>query len=120
MTLESPEFRAMWTRDNIIKSDWYLERLKTFQSKEVDRLKRGLEYTEHFVKGPDACAGDWKGKQICEDLQIHARIASIKTQLQKVEKADYLEFLKGSLGVDPAIYNAPNNNYERVLPSVLN
>ena len=43
MTLTSPEFRAMWTRENIIKSDWYMERLKCFQTKEIDRLQRGLE-----------------------------------------------------------------------------
>mmetsp|Transcript_70258 Transcript_70258/g.114113 ORF Transcript_70258/g.114113 Transcript_70258/m.114113 type:complete len:1322 (+) Transcript_70258:48-4013(+) len=120
MTLESPDFRAMWTRDNIIKSEWYMDRLKMMQSKEVERLKRGLEYTQNFVKGPDSCAGDWKGQQIVQDLQLHARISSIKAQLQKVQHADYLEFLRGSLGVDPAIYTAPNNNYERVLPSVLN
>ena len=119
MTLESPEFRAMWKRENIIKSDWYKARLQCFQDKEVKRLERGLEYTENFVKGPDAHAGDWKGKQICEDLRIHERITSIKEQLDKVKKADYADFLVGSLGVDPAIYSAPHNNYERALPSVL-
>jgi hypothetical protein len=119
MTLESPEFRAMWKRENIIKSDWYKARLQCFQDKEVKRLERGLEYTENFVKGPDAHAGDWKGKQICEDLRLHERITSIKEQLDKVKKADYVDFLVGSLGVDPAIYSAPHNNYERTLPSVL-
>merc|ERR1712127_667598 len=119
MTLESPEFRAMWKRDNIIKSDWYKARLQCFQEKEATRLERGLQYTQNFVKGPDACAGDWKGKQICEDLQLHDRISSIKSQLDKVKKADYLTFLQGSLGVDPAIYSAPNNNFDRTLPSVL-
>ena len=64
MTLESPEFRAMWKRDNIIKSDWYKARLVCFQEKEATRLERGLQYTQNFVKGPDAHAGDWKGKQV--------------------------------------------------------
>lgn len=90
-----------------------------WQDKEVKRLERGLEYTQNFVKGPDACAGDWKGKQICEDLHLHDRISSIQGQLDKVKKPDYVDFLVGSLGVDPAIYSAPNNNYERTLPAVL-
>ena len=44
------QFRAMWTRDNIIKSDWYKERLTTFQDKEATRLARGVEYLESFVR----------------------------------------------------------------------
>jgi len=116
MTLQSPEFRAMWSRENIIKSDWYQARLKAFQSREVDRLASGLEYMEHFIRGPDSCAGDWKGKQLCEDLKMTERIASLKTQLEKVKKPDYVEHLVGSLGVDPTLYSAPGNNYDRKLP----
>ena len=119
MTLESPEFRAMWTRDNIIKSDWYKERLTTFQEKEATRLARGVEYLESFVQGPDRIEGDWKGKQMVEDLKLHDRIADTKKALDKVKSPEYVKFIEGSLGVDPRIYDAPNNNYERILPSVL-
>jgi len=119
MTLESPEFRAMWTRDNIIKSDWYKERLTTFQDKEATRLARGVEYLESFVQGPDRIEGDWKGKQMVEDLKLHDRIADTKKALDKVKSPEYVKFIEGSLGVDPRIYDAPNNNYERILPSVL-
>ena len=100
MTLTSPEFRAMWSRENILKSDWYMERLKCFQTKETDRLQRGLEYMEHFIKGPDSHPGDWKGKQIVEDLQLHDRITSTKKQLETVKKPDFLKHLVGSLGVE--------------------
>ena len=119
MTLTSPEFRAMWSRENILKSDWYMERLKCFQTKETDRLQRGLEYMEHFIKGPDATPGDWKGKQIVEDLQLHDRISSIKAQIDAVKKPDFVQHLVGSLGVDPTLYSAPGNNYDRKLNNLL-
>ena len=115
MTLTSPEFRAMWSRENIIKSDWYMERLKCFQTKEADRLQRGLEYMEHFIKGPDAHPGDWKGKQIVEDLELRNRISSTKKQLETVKKPEFLTHLVGTLGVDPTLYSAPGNNYDRKL-----
>ena len=41
ITLTSPEFRSMWSRENILKSDWYMERLKCSQTKETYRLQRG-------------------------------------------------------------------------------
>merc|ERR1712216_815494 len=106
MTLESPEFRAMWTRDNIIKSGWYKERLTTFQDKEATRLARGVEYLESFVQGPDRIEGDWKGKQMVEDLKLHDRIADTKKALDKVKSPEYVKFIEGSLGVDPRIYDA--------------
>ena len=119
LTLTSPEFRAMWTRENIIKSDWYMERLKCFQTKEVDRLQRGLEYMENFIKGPDSTPGDWKGKQIVEDLKIHDRISSTKAQISTVKKPEFIQHLVGSLGVDPTLYSAPGNNYDRKLSNLL-
>ncbi len=64
MTLTSPEFRAMWSREAILKSDWYLARLTTYQAKEATRLARGVEYLENFLKGPETHDGDWKGKQV--------------------------------------------------------
>jgi hypothetical protein len=119
MTLTSPEFRAMWSRENILKSDWYMERLKCFQTKEADRLQGGLEYMEHFIKGPDSHPGDWKGKQIVDDLQLHDRISSTKKQIETVKKPDFLKHLVGSLGVDPTLYSAPGNNYDRKLSNLL-
>ena len=44
---------------------------------------------------------------------LEKRLAQVKEQLAKVEAPTYLETIKGSLGVDPAIYNAPGNNLDR-------
>eukprot|EP00961_Rhodomonas_salina_P002709 37291-Rhodomonas_salina.3 len=42
MTLNDPKFRAMFTRDAVINSDWYKARLKEYQKQELLRLERGL------------------------------------------------------------------------------
>jgi hypothetical protein len=120
MTIDSPEFRSMWTRESIMASDWYKERLTTFQARETERLTKGLEYLEHFTKGPDAIKGDWKGQQIVEDLKLHDRIEAVKSKIAAVKKPEYVDHIKGSLGVDPVLYSVTGNNYERKLPNVLN
>lgn len=57
MTLESPEFRAMWKRENIIKSDWYKQRLQCFQV----RLVAALPSFDRQARQPayPVCAGLW-------------------------------------------------------------
>jgi hypothetical protein len=112
MTKESPEFRAMFTRESILASDWYKERLQTFQTREVERCRRGIDYLEQYL-GSASQGSDWKGRQVAHDLQLEKRLAQVKEQLAKVEAPTYLETIKGSLGVDPAIYNAPGNNLDR-------
>lgn len=112
MTKESSEFRAMFTRESILASDWYKERLQTFQTREVERCRRGIDYLEQYL-GSASQGSDWKGRQVAHDLQLEKRLAQVKEQLAKVEAPTYLETIKGSLGVDPAIYNAPGNNLDR-------
>jgi hypothetical protein len=43
-----------------------------------------------------------KNLQLCEDLSIRDRIASAKAALAAVQKPEYVEFLKGSLGIPVA------------------
>ncbi|KAJ1479009.1 hypothetical protein T484DRAFT_1815914 [Baffinella frigidus] len=68
MTKDSPEFRKLFTRESILKSDWYHERLTMFQSKEAERLRKGIDYLQHFLDSASGGA-DWKGKQIASDLK---------------------------------------------------
>lgn len=39
----------MFTREAVINSDWYKERLVTFQKMEINRMQRGIAYMEKFV-----------------------------------------------------------------------
>ena len=40
--LRDPAFRAMFTREAVVKSDWYRQRLTMFRDRERDRLLRGM------------------------------------------------------------------------------
>eukprot|EP00286_Rhodomonas_abbreviata_P012765 CAMPEP_0181325326 /NCGR_PEP_ID=MMETSP1101-20121128/20858_1 /TAXON_ID=46948 /ORGANISM="Rhodomonas abbreviata, Strain Caron Lab Isolate" /LENGTH=1312 /DNA_ID=CAMNT_0023433611 /DNA_START=118 /DNA_END=4056 /DNA_ORIENTATION=+ len=114
MTLDDPKFRAMWSREAVMGSDWYKARLSEFQLRESERLKRGLKYLEDYV-AQSKTQSDWKGKQIVEDLGLEARIERIQEQLKKVEAPTFLKTLEGTLGVDPAIFACENSNIDKPL-----
>ena len=49
---ESPEFRAMFTRESVLASDWYAERLAAKQAAASGRAAAGLAAIEKFVTTP--------------------------------------------------------------------
>jgi len=106
--ISDPEIRAMFTREAIEKSDWYKERLVTFQKQEARRLEQGIEYMESFVQSMKA--DDWKGQQIVQDLNVHARLDKCKKRLAEVKDKKFIDSIHGSLGVDPALYSIKGNN----------
>ncbi|NLE97895.1 MAG: hypothetical protein GX596_07895, partial [Propionibacterium sp.] len=52
MTLTSPEFRAMFTRDEVLASDWYAERLRSAADAEQRLLDRSIGAIETFLTDP--------------------------------------------------------------------
>jgi hypothetical protein len=71
-----PEIRAMFTRESLLASDWYAQRLRHKQRRDIALWERHLAAT-----GSEAA----------------------RTRLEKVRSADYLEELVGTIGADPAI-----------------
>lgn len=48
LVLDSPELRRMFTRDALLASDWYAERLKVRQERDIALWKRHLAAVETF------------------------------------------------------------------------
>mmetsp|Transcript_411 Transcript_411/g.861 ORF Transcript_411/g.861 Transcript_411/m.861 type:complete len:1323 (-) Transcript_411:325-4293(-) len=108
--ISDPEIRNMFTREAVLKSDWYKERLVAFQRKEIRRLTQGIEYMQTFLDATKTKTGDWKGQQIVQDLNIEARLDSCKKRLAEVKKPSFLDSIHGTLGVDPSLYSVKGNN----------
>ncbi len=52
LTLHSPEFRAMFTREHVLSSDWYAARLASAADAERQLLQRSIAAIEEFVAVP--------------------------------------------------------------------
>jgi hypothetical protein len=90
--IEDPRLRAQFTREALLCSDWYTERLKRRQCKETALWQRHLEALETF---------GGSGMEIPADLDFEGRKSAAKAALEWVTSAEYLQSLVGTIGSDP-------------------
>ncbi len=94
MTLRSPAFRKLFTREEMLKSDWYRRRLVLQQERDKALYARHREYLKDFL------AQD-HNREAARRLGLKTRLASAETRLKEVSRPGYLASLEGMLGVDP-------------------
>lgn len=94
LTLESPELRAMFTQDALLKSDWYRKRLETQQQRDVKQWTRNVQSLESFLEQPEY-------RSEATRLDIASRLKAARMELERVSSAEYLSDLEGTLGADP-------------------
>ncbi|MGA2053187.1 MAG: hypothetical protein ABSH19_07740, partial [Opitutales bacterium] len=98
-SLDDPALRALFTRESVLESDWYKERLRTRQRVEAAHLRRGVASLEAFLNRPSHV-------EVAHALGLTTRLESVRESLQKVQAPQYLESLVGTLGADPFVVGA--------------
>jgi hypothetical protein len=93
-TEKDPAIRAMFTRESVLASGWYRERLETKQSRDRQLWRKHLEYVDRF-------RAEMCGSAAAVDLKLDRRARYAQEQLRRVSSPDYLEELRGTLGADP-------------------
>jgi len=89
-----PEIRAMFSREALLASDWYQERLEEKQKRDVRLWQRHIAYLEGYANRPTH-------QDLVERFDIRGRLERAKTRLAQVQGSDYLASLSGTLGADP-------------------
>jgi phosphoenolpyruvate carboxykinase (diphosphate) len=90
-----PDIRAMFTRDYLLGSDWYRDRLKTKQRKDTALWKRHLAYLDTYSQTSGAADEE-------THLDLPLRRTHAVAELNRVSSPAYLESLVGTLGADPS------------------
>jgi hypothetical protein len=98
-TLDDPAFRSLFSRDSVMQSEWYKERLRTRQKVEAAHLRRGIASLETFLNKPSHV-------EVAHSLGLMHRLEGAREALAKVESPDYLDSLIGTLGTDPWVSGA--------------
>jgi hypothetical protein len=93
MGVEHAELRAMFTREHVLESEWYDERLRVKQQRDVALWRRHIAALEAFGATPALAAGG--------QVDAAALLASARQQLARVDSAEYLGELTGTIGADP-------------------
>ncbi|HVV71177.1 MAG TPA: hypothetical protein VHI52_06715, partial [Verrucomicrobiae bacterium] len=92
--LNHPDLRRLFTRESMLDSAWYAERLTAKQKVDQRLWRRHVEYLNRFLK-----------KTVYADeaarLGITSRLAKARKTLEEVESPSYLDKLRGTLGAEP-------------------
>ena len=92
--LSDPELRSYFERDYIINSDWYKERLKLKQQKDINFYTKQINYLESFISNP-------ANLLLVEELDINNRLQKVRNLFKEASSKEYLASLVGTIGTDP-------------------
>jgi hypothetical protein len=93
-TLDSPSFRGLFTRESVLSSSWYAERLDARQAAAAARAGTGLAAIERFVSTPG-------NEEPSARLGISARVEAARLEAQRLASPEYRAQLVGTLGNTP-------------------
>jgi hypothetical protein len=92
--LHSPEFRALFTRESVLASDWYARRLDAKQAAASARADAGLAAIEKFASTPG-------NEEPTARLNMPARVEAARSEARRLASPEYREQLIGTVGSTP-------------------
>jgi hypothetical protein len=92
--LDSPEIRALFTREAMLASDWYAERLVAQQEVDCRHWERGVRALQSFL-------GKVNYAEEAARLGIVRRLENAREVFEALRAPNYLKTLAGSIGAQP-------------------
>jgi hypothetical protein len=94
--LDDPGFRALFTRENVMASDWYAARLAAKQERDIQLWRDHTDYLQNFLKKKNYT-------EEAHRLGIAAKLEAAWDMYHKAKSSGYLAELKGTIGLQPLI-----------------
>jgi len=94
LDLDHPDFRALFSRESVLASQWYADRLDAKQRGAVARAQDGLERLRFFASLPG-------NAETVARLDIAGRIVAAEAELARFSSEEYRSGLVGTLGQQP-------------------
>ncbi len=94
--LSHPDIRALFTREALLASDWYAERLKAKQAADVKLWQRRVKNLDSFLARTNTSG-------VTTQLNIRARFDSAWAELRRASTPGHLAGLRGTLGLQPRL-----------------
>lgn len=93
MTVDNPAIRDMFTREYLLHSDWYQERLRIKQQRDAALWKMNRDYLEQKID-------DMTESETEKWAELQERIEKAEQMIEWVSSQNYLDRLQGTLGAD--------------------
>jgi len=98
---DHPAFRALFTREAMLASDWYKARLEAQQEIDSHLWERHARYLEKFLQRANYA-------DVADQLHIREKLDRVIAQTRTVRDPAYLGQLKGTLGAEPPVVEELN------------
>jgi hypothetical protein len=96
--VSDPAIRELFSRETLLASEWYAERLQHQQVRDVRAWSEHIAYVERMLRDPGLLAADERAK-------VSARLREAQSRLEYAKSPSYPDSLRGCLGTDPSIAN---------------
>lgn len=97
--LNDPEIRNLFTRESVVSSDWYMERLKIKQHRKANCCKAHQKYLTDFMSKKH------NAKKV-KALDCAARLKGVTERLNYINSERFIEKSIGTIGADPIVPQA--------------
>jgi phosphoenolpyruvate carboxykinase (diphosphate) len=96
MDVHAREIRAMFTRETLLKSDWYQQRLQVKRERDLALWTRNLGELMRFKQNP-------RNAEESRRLDLDPRIAFAQARLDELKDPESWRGFIGTLGADPLV-----------------
>jgi hypothetical protein len=96
---DDPEFRALFTRDAMLASDWYRARLEAKREIDARLWEQHARYLEKFLQRPNYA-------DVALQLGIREKLERVSAHARATRDPAYADSLAGTTGAEPAIATA--------------
>ncbi|QDU47335.1 hypothetical protein Mal52_58640 [Symmachiella dynata] len=93
MTESHPDFRNLFTRESLLQSSWYQDRLEARQQRDVKLWSGHVNYVNDFLSKQ-------RGAGVVSEMELAKRAEFAQQQLETVSSPEYVESLIGTIGTD--------------------
>ncbi len=93
-TIHDPAIRGLFSREALLASDWYRQRLESKQERDVQLARRMVFHLAQFLELRHYA-------DEADRLNASARLERAKAELARVQAPAYLDALVGTIGADP-------------------
>jgi hypothetical protein len=111
--LSHAKVRVLFTRESMLGSDWYAERLRAKQTIDSRLWQRHVSYLTKFITKPHYA-------EEAARLHIEERLHKARHEIKRINAPAYLEELRGTLGASPLPNSPQRGQTEFPVTSVLN
>ncbi len=96
LDVHAPEIRAMFTREALLESDWYRQRLQVKRERDIALWTRNLDELTRFAENP-------RNVDESRRLGLDARLVYVQERLDELNDPESWRLFVGTIGADPMV-----------------